>query len=101
MYWHKGMFFILSEKKYGINKSKDQLKKLRQIIKILQINQKTVDDVLSSNFGDFEDGLQYFSAKEYQIPVLITRNVKDYKEKDLIILTAEEYLNLNFLGGSR
>ena len=87
------VFYIL-RKKHGIEKSKGQLKKLRLVIKILQINEKIVDHVLSSNFGDFEDGLQYFSAKENQIPVLITRNVKDYKEKDLIIMTAEEYLKV-------
>ena len=88
------VFYIL-RKKYGIEKSKEQLRNLRYIIKILPINQKTVDDVLNSKFNDFEDGLQYFSAMENQIPVLITRNIKDYKEKALLILTAEEYLRNN------
>jgi len=51
-----------------------------------------VDDVLTSKFNDFEDGLQYFSAKENNIPVIITRNIKDYKEKDLVIQTADEFM---------
>jgi predicted nucleic acid-binding protein len=85
--------FYLLRKKHGIEKSKEQLGKLRRIINVLPLTEKTVDEVLASKFGDFEDGLQYFSAKENKIPVLITRNVRDYKEKDLIIQTAEEYIN--------
>jgi hypothetical protein len=61
-------------------------------MRILPIDGKMVDDVLTSKFSDFEDGLQYFTAKENNIPVIITRNVKDYKEKDLIIQTADEFI---------
>jgi len=85
------VFYIL-RKKHGIEKSKEQIKELRQIMSILPINGKMVDDVLTSKFSDFEDGLQYFTAKDNNIPVIITRNVKDYKEKDLIIQTADEFI---------
>jgi hypothetical protein len=47
---------------------------------------------LNSKFGDFEDGLQYFTSNEHNITILITRNGKDYKEKDIMIQTAEEYI---------
>jgi len=85
------VFYIL-RKKHGIEKSKEQIKQLRQITKILPINGRMVDDVLTSKFSDFEDGLLFFAAKENNIPVIITRNVKDYKEKDLIIQTADEFI---------
>ena len=84
--------FYLLRKKIGIERSRDQLRKLRLIMKVVPITEKTVDTVLNSKIDDFEDGLQYFSAKENNIVVLITRNIKDYKEKDLIVQTAEEYL---------
>ena len=84
--------FYIIRKKFGIEKSKEHLKKLRQIINILPINEDMVDSVLASKFGDFEDGLQYFSAKENKIGIIITRNIKDYKEKDIVIQTAEEYI---------
>jgi len=87
------VFYIL-RKKHGIEKSKEQIKQLRQIMRILPINGKMIDNVLTSKFSDFEDGLQYFAAKENNIPVIITRNVKDYKEKDLMIQTADEFIGL-------
>ena len=85
------VFYIL-RKKHGLDKSKAQLKKLRLILQVLPITGKTVDYALDSKFSDFEDGLQYFSAKENGIPVIITRNVRDYKEKGIVIQTAEEFI---------
>ena len=76
----------------GIEKAKELLRKLRIIISVVSVDEKVVDLALNSKFTDFEDGLQYFTARENDIKILLTRNVKDYKEKDLLIQTPEEYL---------
>ena len=62
------------------------------MVGIISIKEKIVDLVLNSKFADFEAGLQYFTAREHNIHILLTRSVKDYKEKDVIIQTPEEYL---------
>jgi predicted nucleic acid-binding protein len=84
--------FYFIRKKYGIEKSKDILRRLRLFVNVLPIEEKIIDMTLDSKFGDFEDGLQYFTSKENNIKILITRNGKDYKEKDIMIQTAEEYI---------
>ena len=63
------VFYVL-RKKFGIEKSRNQLRKLRLILKVVPITEKIVDTVLNSKISDFEDGMQYFSAKENNIPVL-------------------------------
>jgi predicted nucleic acid-binding protein len=88
--------FYFVRKKYGMKISKELLKKLRRFINVLPVEEKIVDMALNSKFGDFEDGIQYFASKEHNIPVLITRNGKDYKEKEIIIQTAEEYIISKF-----
>jgi predicted nucleic acid-binding protein len=72
--------FYFIRKKFGIEKSNELLKQLRLFIKVLPIEENIVDMALGSKFGDFEDGLQYFTGKEHGMKVLITRNGKDYKE---------------------
>ena len=47
---------------------------------------------LNSNFSDFEDSLQYFSALESDCSILITRNGRDFKDSQIPVLTADEYL---------
>ena len=85
------VFYIL-RKLLGIEKAKELLRKLRIIISVVSVDEKVVDLALNSKFTDFEDGLQYFTARENNIKIILTRNVKDYKEKELLIQTPEEYL---------
>ena len=58
----------------------------------MPVDEKIVDLALNSKFSDFEDGLQYFTARENGIRIILTRNIKDYKEKDLLVQRPEEYL---------
>ena len=62
------------------------------LIVVVPVTERAVDLALNSHFSDFEDGLQYFTALECGIPIILTRNVKDYTEKGLVVQTAEEYL---------
>ena len=85
------MFYIL-RKTLGTAPAKELLRKLRMILNIIPIEARTVDLALNSDFSDFEDGLQYFAARTEKIPLLLTRNIKDYKIKGIIVQTPEEYL---------
>jgi len=85
------VFYIL-RKILGIDRAKELLRKLRILVGIIAVGDKIVDLALNSKFADFEDGLQYFTARENGITVLLTRNVKDYRESGLIIQTPQEYL---------
>jgi predicted nucleic acid-binding protein len=48
---------------------------------------------LNSDFKDFEDAVQYYSAIKAGCKVIITRNGKDFKKSTIPIMTANEYLN--------
>ncbi|AYD48735.1 PIN domain-containing protein [Arachidicoccus soli] len=71
----------------------ENLKMLLNIVDIAIINKQTVFDALISEFKDFEDALQNFSAQnEKEIKIIITRNIKDYKTSKLSVMTPEIYL---------
>jgi predicted nucleic acid-binding protein len=88
------VFYMLRKIK-GNAESKRQLKDLRLLVNILPISENIVDMSLNSMITDFEDGLQYFTAKENDLLAIITRNGNDYKIKDIIIQTAEDYVKMN------
>ncbi|HNR85475.1 MAG TPA: PIN domain nuclease, partial [Taishania sp.] len=48
---------------------------------------------LTSNQKDFEDAIQYYTAIEFGMEIIITRNKKDFKNLNLPILTAKEFMN--------
>ena len=87
------VFYIL-RKIIGNEPAKELLRKLRIIVNVIPVTEKAVDLALNSKFSDFEDGLLYFTARENNVPVILTRNAKDFKEKDLVIQTPEQYLRM-------
>lgn len=71
----------------------DKIKQLLSIIEIIKMDKNAVLNALNSNFKDFEDALQNFSAIENgEIKIILTRNIKDFKKSELVILTPETYL---------
>jgi predicted nucleic acid-binding protein len=69
------------------------LKILVNILEIAIIDKTSVLKALNSDFKDFEDALQNFSAETAEdIKIIITRNLKDYKKSNLSIMTPDNYL---------
>jgi len=74
--------------------SKSNVRKIRQILKIVDMNEKTVDMAIESEFLDFEDGLQFSSILQAQLHYIVTRNIKDYKNNQIAVLSPTEALSL-------
>lgn len=75
------------------NKAKSVLRKLRLILKILPLDDKIIGLALNDdNFSDFEDCLQYFTAIEDERELIITRNLKDFKNSKLPTMTARQFI---------
>ena len=75
------------------NKAKSVLRKLRLILKILPLDDKIIGLALNDDtFSDFEDGLQYFTAIEDEQELIVTRNLKDFKNSKLPTMTARQFI---------
>ncbi len=83
--------YLLS-KQYSSDQARKKLLKFKTLVTVLAVTDKIVELALSSDFKDFEDGLQYFTATESGIKKLLTRNLKDFKAAEIIVMTAEQFL---------
>ncbi len=83
--------YILS-KQFSAAQARKKLLTFKTLVTVLSVSEKSVDLALNSDFNDFEDALQYFTALEFKISTLLTRNLKDFKKADISVLTAEQYL---------
>jgi predicted nucleic acid-binding protein len=72
---------------------KEKIRKFKVIAETADLTDRIVDKGLASKFSDFEDSLQYYCAVKMDCNIIITRNVKDFKESDIPVLTPDEYLN--------
>ena len=89
-------FYIL-RKHLGNEAAKNAVRKLRIILHVIDSSEKVLDLALNSNFSDFEDAIQYYTALNADIQAIITRNLKDYKAAEILVQTPEMFLVANGL----
>lgn len=83
--------YILS-KQLSASEAKKKLFRFKTLVTVLAVTDKIIELALSSEFNDFEDGIQYFTAIEENIQTLLTRNLKDFKSANISVMTAEQFL---------
>ena len=77
----------------GVKKTKEKLRKFKVISGICELDELIIEKGLNSDFSDFEDSLQYYSALRAECDIIITRNGKDFKKSQIPIMTPDEFLN--------
>ena len=85
------MYYILSQT-LKIADTRTILRKFKVLVNVLPMDDKIIDLSLNSGFKDFEDAIQYYTAIENKLKVIVTRNLKDFKLSKLPVLTAKDYL---------
>ena len=83
----------MQKKQLGAEKAKEAVTLLTQQLQIISEDASIVEQAIISDFNDFEDAVQYYAAKSAGADVIITRNIKDYKESTIPVLTAEQFLS--------
>jgi predicted nucleic acid-binding protein len=84
-------YILLREKKP--EEAKLILRKLKLLVKVISLDDKIIGLSLNdSDFKDYEDALQYYSALENEANMIITRNLKDFQKSKIPVLTAEQFL---------
>jgi len=84
-------YYILSQQ-MKIHNVRKILRKFKVLIEILPVDDKIIELALESDFKDFEDAIQYYTAIENDISIIVTRNLKDFKPAKIIVLTAKQYV---------
>ena len=71
-------------------KALNLISEILEYIVIQETNDEIIKKAIKSNFNDFEDAIQYYSAVQLNIiDIITTRNIKDFKKSDLPVLSPE------------
>jgi predicted nucleic acid-binding protein len=88
-------------RKHGPEGVRNLLSNFRQLSRVATTNERIVDDSLASQFNDFEDAMQYFSAKHENVDYIITRNKKDFAVSDIPVFEPQEFVDYLLSEGSK
>lgn len=76
----------------GSDLARQAIMGIRTVCTVCSSGSKEIDMALLSEMKDFEDAFQYFNAVNNSAVVIITRNVKDFKDSKIPVMSAEEYV---------
>lgn len=86
------LHYLLS-RQFSQTEARRILNKFKVLVTVVAVDEKIIDLALTSDFKDFEDAIQYYAAIQNNIDTLLTRNLKDYRQARISVMTAEDYLS--------
>lgn len=86
------IYYVL-RKSGGDLKAREFLLGLLKYITSVPTNHLDVLSALGSEFKDFEDGVQYYSAQSSQCECIVTRNIEDYKKSEVDVFLPIEFVS--------
>jgi len=67
--------------------------RFKVLVDTYELNDKIIELALNdTDFKDFEDGIQYYTALEAQCDSIVTRNLKDFRRSSIPVFSPKEYL---------
>ena len=79
----------------GHKKTLEVVEVLTEMTEIIGTTQKEIIQALKNNFSDYEDSIQYSSALTIKdLDAIITRNVKDYRNSSIAVMTPLNFLKM-------
>ena len=91
------VYYIFTKRNKQVKNIKEILKDFFSEFEFTTENESVMEQVLSSDFDDLEDALQYYSAKFAGIELIITKNKKDFLgAKNLFVLHPLEFIEMHY-----
>jgi len=87
--------FYLTRKQYQ-NKEKTYalIKELFGAVKIASVGEDSIKNAMGLYWDDFEDCVQYVTAKDFQANYIITRDAKGFKGSDIATISPADFVDL-------
>lgn len=89
--------FYFAEKKSGTAMAKQKIKLLADNLLIAKVESKEVIAAIENKkINDFEDGLEYYAAKNNNCQVIITEDKNDFYFSEIEVLGCKDFLEKYF-----
>ena len=87
--------YYIIRKFLGHKKALEVVETLTEMTEVIGTTKKEILQALKNNFSDYEDSVQYSSALTIKgLDAIITRNIKDYKNSNIAVMTPLSFLKM-------
>ena len=84
--------YYFLEKKFDHEEAIRVLVVLLESIRVIRVDDKTINTAIESGMKDFEDAVQAAAAQEVYVDIVVTRDKKGFHNSGLQVYSPEEFL---------
>ena len=88
------VFFLLRKARKDTADVYQIMDKLTTLFRVAPVNETTISNALELRWKDFEDAVQFVTAKENNVDYIITRNNIDFQNSDIPNMSPTEFINM-------
>jgi predicted nucleic acid-binding protein len=92
------IFYIVRKDFHDKEKTYAALKDLFTTVKIAAVDETTICDSLDLKWDDFEDCVQFVTARDFQADYIITRDVDGFENSEIAAISPADFIELIKLG---
>ena len=86
------LFYIIRKETHDTAATYGIMRYIFRLVSVLGVTSHDVKEAMQQEWKDFEDCLQYTTAKNNHLDYIITNNTADFKNTTLRVLSPEGYL---------
>jgi predicted nucleic acid-binding protein len=88
------LFYIIRKETHNIEQTYHIMGNILKLVFVLPVTDSDVREAFEQKWKDFEDCVQYTTAKNNHINYIITNNVQDFAGTEIPVLPPSEFLSL-------
>ena len=70
----------------------EKIEALCQILEVMPIEKRQLQEAIRLKVDDYEDAVQYFSALPYHPDVILTRDKRGFQNFGILVMTPKEFI---------
>lgn len=87
------VYYVAKRNSHDSNAVKRIMKNLLTMVSIAGVDETCIRNALDSDWKDFEDSVQHEAAQQIKADLIITRNIDDYVNSTIRVMTPSEFLS--------
>ena len=86
------IYYIVKRATHDTDVAKQIMNNLLKTVYVAGVDEMCIRRALDSEWNDFEDSVQHEVAQQIKADCIVTRNVSDFRNSSVIVMTPAEFL---------
>ena len=88
------LFYIIRKEMHDTDKTYAVMENIFKLVGVLAVTEEDIQLAFEQKRKDFEDCVQYTTAKNNRMDYIVTANQKDYEDSTLVVVSPKECMEL-------